>query len=294
MKLLVPPSFSAAAVATSRAVGQGPVPPGGERPARLVRRAMSAYARRFAGRARGRCDATHLRALVSALEEARQGFTDLEGADRLVLSARIAEVDDHLGLLTLEARQVALAATPEAAAERAGVLAGLLNDRVAEWRDLVEGGSRLARREGLLRRLAESVGLVAELFADPALDGAPWIDENRAYAEAVRERMEGELDLLVYEQAQAHAEARLQALGMELAALIERWRVEVGGATGPAREVVTLLCEQMAEVEVQAEALLDRGGEGARVLLGAARANLDAWETTWEELATAPPRPPGG
>lgn len=283
MKLLVPPSFSAAAVATSRAVGQGPVPPGGERPARLVRRAMSAYNRRFAGRARGRCDATHLRALVSSLEEARQAWTDLEGADRLLLSARVAEVDDHLGLLTLEARQVALATTPEGAEERAGVLAALLNDRVAEWRDLVEGGSRLARREALLRRLGESVGLIDELFADPALDGTAWIDENRAYAAAVRATMESELELLVFEQAQAHPEARLQALGVELAALIERWRVEVTVGEPP-RELVTVLIERMAEVEAQADALSHRGGEGARVLFGAARANLDAWETTWEEL----------
>lgn len=284
MKLLVPPAFTLAAVATTRAGAPVPPPPEAEGPLAEVRHVMAVYARRFAGRPRSTRDPDLLDELLGRLEAQRGRLVALQGTRPAALAAPLQEVAANLSVLGHERQQLRTATAGFSPEIRGECVASRITEAVELYRMHFEMRPRLSRRPGLAWRLARTFDRLAD-----ELEGVPGDDAraNAAYVASVRAHVRGEAEAVAAEVGAAdrarRVEALLEAAQEEIDAFAtrfapfprERW----------SRDELGAVCERLGEVCLQLRELADAGAEVPQA--AAIRGCLDAYERAWSELGLA-------
>lgn len=267
MKMLVPPGFTVAAIATARAAASLPAPPEAADALTLVRQVSGVYGRHFAGESRATRDPEMLGELVARLEDARARLVTLQGRSPAAMAPHVQAVAQQLAMYTFEQEQLRRVGDGQAPEVRASWLATRTNDAIRLYRAHFEQRDRASRRVGLARRMVRTFERI-ELEMAAA-------DPNRPFVERLLGHVRGELDAILL----AHAAAdRLDAIGYAAQAEIDFYVTTFAPrdrATWDLRQLGDL-CDRLVEIAWQLPDLPP--GETVTTLTRAVTTAIDGYE----------------
>lgn len=276
MKMLVPPGFTVAAIATARAAASLPAPPEAAPALTLVRQVSGVYTRHFAGESRATRDPEMLGELIARLEDARARLVTLQARSPAAMAPHVQAVAQQLALYTFEQDQLRRVGDGQPPEVRASWLAARTNEAILLYRAHFEQRDRASRRVGLARRMVRTFERIElEMATD---------DENRPLVERLLGHVRRELDAILL----AHAAVdRLDALGHAAQAEIDLYVTAFASrdrATWDLRQLADL-CDRLVEIAWQLPDLPP--SDTLTTLTGAVTTALDAYEFAWGEARTS-------
>ena len=248
---------------------QGPDAARGVRLGTRANLVFARYRRHFAGQDRRSRDLSLMEELISDCEAMQREAAELVVSKAPEGLRRDLEViTENLALYRRERGAIVEARTSGSAEEQASTLANLANRQFELYSLHFAGKSRMTRRVGLLERILLELKRVAEAMAAISAAGQGG-EANVKNAGIVAERHAvylKELQELQAAQARSSVFQRLRAIESAADAILSEYDASFAGQDRATRDPaeLSLLCDQMSELERQLHALVERFNLGDR------------------------------
>ena len=230
---------------------------------------FSRYRRHFAGQDRRSRDLGLMDELISdceALQREAAALVVSKAPEGLRKDLEI--ITENLALYRRERAAIIEARSSGTPEERGSALANLANRQFELYKLHFAGQSRMSRRAGLLERIQAELSTIAEGMAQLSANGLGG-EANAANAGIVAERYAiygKELEQLSMVHERATAFQRLRAIEQSADTVLGKYDETFAGQDRATRDPadLSLLCDQMAELERQMAELVERFNLGVR------------------------------